>query len=333
MAGRRTAIGVDVGGTETKGGLVTPAGELLVRIENPTERESGTKGIIALAEALLDKAKEMDVEVTSIGIGAAGFIDAETGSVVFAPNLVYDDPAIGEAVRAAVDLPVTIDNDANAAAWGELHFGAGKGMKHLALLTIGTGIGSGFVVEGRLLHGATGAAAEFGHTIVAPDGPRCNCGLNGCLEAVASGIAIARMGREAVEEHPDSIILSFAASPEEVTARDVARAAKQYDEVARGILATAGRYLGIGLSNVVNVFDPQSIVLGGSVIQSGEPFLGPARDELARLTAAQRRRPMRLDATRLGQDAGLIGAAALALVEQPKAVSTRTDDELGPGVA
>lgn len=309
-------IGVDVGGTGTKAGIVERSGTVLARSERPTDPTAGTKGIIGVVEDLLQRAGSVGPEVAAIGIGAAGFVDAATGSITFSPNLTYDDPEIAAAVQARVKLPVIVDNDANAAAWGERKFGAAQGSDHFALLTLGTGIGSGFVVDGRLVRGLTGAGAEFGHTVVDPAGPRCTCGLRGCLEQVASGTAIARMARELVTEDASTSILAFAGSAEEITAEDVAKAAREYDETARTVLRLAGTALGVGLSNVVNIFDPEMIVLSGSVVGAGEPYLGPARDTLARMTQAQRRRAMRLDVTLLGHDAGVVGAAALAFDER-----------------
>ena len=218
-------------------------------------------------------------------------------------------------MRVRASLPVVVDNDANAAAWGERTFGAARGSDDVAYVGVGTGIGSGFVCAGRLVRGFSGAGAELGHTVIDPDGPRCGCGVRGCLEQFASGIAIARMAKHAVRDDPDSSILDFAGSVETITAEMVARAAHSYDTTARAVLREAGKALGIGLSNVANIFDPEVIVLSGSVIKAGEPFLGPARDELHRLTVAQRRRPLRLEVTRLGGDAGIVGAAALAWEE------------------
>ena len=307
------AIGVDVGGTSTKAALVDRTGKILERTQRPTETQAGTKGIIEVVERLIEAAPSLDAETVAVGIGAAGFVDAESGSVTFSPNLVYDDPQIADAVSSRSGLPTMVDNDANAAAWGERAFGTGKGSDHLALLTLGTGIGSGFIIEGRLLRGATGAAAELGHMVIDPDGPPCPCGLRGCFEQFASGSAIARSARAAVRDEPGSLVVAFAGDIEQITAEHVARAASEYDETATAVLRSAGKALGIGLSNVVNLFDPKLIVLGGGVVRAGEPLLGPARDELARRTNAQRRRPMRLDVTVLGNDAGILGAAALAL--------------------
>jgi glucokinase len=305
----RTVIGVDVGGTGTKGAIVDLSGRIHEKVERPTDVTAGTKGIIAVVEELLQRAPG---PIDAIGIGAAGFIDSTRGMVMMSPNLAYDDPNVAEAVRARTGLPVIVDNDANAAAWGEFVFGSARGSSHVAFLTLGTGIGSGFIVEGRLVRGYTGAAAEVGHMVIDPDGPPCPCGLRGCLEQLASGTAIARTAREALATAPDSSIVAFAGSIEAVTAAHVAKAAREYDELARDVMRRAGRYLGIGLSNVVNLFDPEVIVLGGSVVRAGEPYLGPARDQLVEMTAAQRRRPMRLDVTDM-VDQGIVGAAALAL--------------------
>ena len=307
------AIGVDVGGTATKAGVVSRSGDIALRAERPTDPQAGTKGIISAVETLLEQASAEGVTVSAIGVGAAGFVNAETGSVTFSPNLVYDDPHIAEALEARTSLPAVVDNDANAAAWGEHHFGAAKGASNLAFLTLGTGIGSGFVVNGTLLRGATGAGAELGHMVIDPDGPQCPCGLRGCLEQLASGNAIERLARAAVEDEPTSSILAFAGSAEAITGEHVTRAAREYDETARSVLRRAGTALGIGLSNVVNIFEPEVIVLGGGVVKAGEPYLGPARDQLALMLSAQRRRPARLDVSTLSNDAGILGAGMLAL--------------------
>jgi glucokinase len=259
-----------------------------------------------------------------VGVGAAGFVDRGRGTVTFAPNLSYDDPYVRDAVEARTGLPTLVDNDANAAVWGERAHGAAQGSDHVGYVGVGTGIGSGFIVDGKLIRGFTGAGAELGHTVVEGFGVPCGCGLRGCLEQYASGQAITRLAREALADDRDSSIIAFAGSSEAPTAEHVGKAAREYDETARTVLKRAGRALGIGLSNVVNLFDPEIVVLGGSVIRAGEPFLGPARDELARMTAAQRRRPLRLVVTSLGGDNGVIGAAALARGE----ARARSGDDL-----
>jgi len=310
-----TAIGVDVGGTATKAAIVAGSGEVLLRVERGTDKSAGTKGIIAVIDELIGRASEISAAPSVVGVGAAGFIDATTGSVTFAPNLSYDDPHVAEAVRSRTGLPVIVDNDANAAVWGERTFGAARGLDHVVLLTLGTGIGSGFISDGRLVRGSTGAGAEFGHTVVDPKGPECLCGLRGCIEQFASGGAIGRAARRAAEDNPTSTMIAMAGSVDAITAEHAAKAAREYDEIALQIMHEAGRWLGIALSNIANLFDPQTIVLGGSVAKAGETFLGMARDTLVAMTGAQRRRPLRLDVTELGGDVGIIGAAALAFHE------------------
>ncbi len=315
MTHHDAAIGIDIGGTGTKGAIVARDGAVLERVDHPTEPQAGTKSILAAVQELVGRAADFGVELSCIGVGAAGFIDAASGSVTFAPNLVYDDPHIAAALKATADLPVVVDNDANAAAWGERAFGAARGSDHVVLLTLGTGIGTGFIVDGRLIRGFTGAGAEMGHTIVDPDGPACGCGLNGCLEQFTSGQAIARMAREALAGGEASSLAEVAPSLAEITSHQVSRAAAGGDEVASAVLRRAGTMLGVGLSNVANIFDPEVLVLSGSVAGAGEGYLGPARDELVRMTAAQRRRPLHIAISSLGRDAGIIGAAALAFDE------------------
>jgi glucokinase len=321
MTVRSAAIGVDVGGTTIKAGIVDMSGAVVDRVEHPTEAQAATKSTIEIVERVIDRCKELAYVPVAVGIGAAGFVDVRTGSITFSPNLVYDDPDVADAVAARVNLPVMVENDANAAAWGERTAGSAKGALNMAFVILGTGFGSGFVVNGRLVRGHSGAGAEFGHTVVDPDGPKCNCGLRGCIEQFASGQAIARMGREAAAEDPSSSMISFAGSADAITSLDVGRAAREMDEAARGVLKRSGRMLGIALSNIVNIFDPEMIVLAGRTIEAGEPFLGPARDQLAEMTAAQKRRPVRLQISTLGRDAGIVGSAALAI------------DELSPGGA
>jgi glucokinase len=307
-----TVIGIDAGGTSTKGALVDASGTIEDRVELPTDTEAATKTILDVADRLLDAAGASGQEVTAVGVGVAGFVDHSAGEVTFSPNSIYGDPRIRAALEARVSLPVVVDNDANAAVWGERAFGAAKGCDHVAMLVIGTGIGSGFILGGQILRGWTGAAAEFGHVVIDPSGPRCPCGLRGCLEQLASGEAIGRMGREAAQDDPDTLMIEIAGSAAQIAGEHVAAAAARHDDAAVRVLRRAGRALAIGMSNVVNVFDPQLLVLGGSAVDAGEPFLGVARDELVRMTTAQRRRPVRVDLTALGDDAGILGAAALA---------------------
>jgi glucokinase len=316
MAGsERVAIGVDIGGTAVKAAAVTQAGDVVERVDHPTDPAAATKTILSALDDVLALAARDGLEVAAIGVGAAGFVDFEAGAVTFSPNVVYDDPHLRTAVAERTGLPVFVDNDANAAVWGERTFGCCPGANDIVMLTLGTGIGSGIVAGGRLVRGSTGAGAEIGHTVVDISGPPCPCGLRGCLEQLASGSAISRLAHVALGKDPDSAIPAFAGPDGVITGEAVAKAAREYDQTAREVLRKAGTALGIGLSNAVNVFDPELIVLGGSVVNAGEAYLGPARDQVNRMMQAQRRRPMRLDVTSLGADGGIVGAAALAWSE------------------
>jgi glucokinase len=321
MTLRSVAIGVDIGGSGSRAGLVEMSGKLVDKIEQPTDRSAATKSTIQLVEQMVKRADELGYVAVAVGIGAAGFVDVRRGSVTFSPNLIYDDSDLADAVAARVNLPVMVDNDVNAHAWGERAVGAARGAHNVAVLVIGTGLGSGFIINGRVLRGHTGAGAELGHTVIEVGGAPCGCGLRGCLEQYASGVGIVRMAIEAIEDDPKTSILNFAGAKENVTAEHVGQAAREMDETARAVLRRAGRALGIGLSNIANVFDPEVIVLSGGVTRAGEPLLGPARDQFVEMTELQRRRPVRLAVTTLGNDAGIIGSAALAI------------DEMSPGGA
>jgi glucokinase len=311
----RAAIGVDIGGTRTKAALVAGGGEMLDRLDRVTDASAATKGLLAIVDELIERSPKVDASVVAVGVGAAGFVAEST--VIFSPNLTYDDPQIATALEARTGLPVAVDNDANAAAWGERTYGAARGSDNLALITLGTGTGSGFIVDGKILRGYSGAAAELGHTVIDPAGPLCECGLKGCVEQFVSGTAIGRMGRDAAVTDPGTSMISFAGSSDAIRAEHVAKAAREYDDTARQVLRRAGTALGATLSNVVNLFDPEVIVLAGTVTRAGEAFLGPARDELARRTTTQRRRPMRLDVSTLEGAGGILGAAALAMELAP----------------
>lgn len=308
---RAAVLGVDIGGTTTKAGIVGRDGSVVGRVQYPTDPSAASKGALAIVDELLERARRDDIEIEGIGVGAAGFVAGDT--IIFSPNLVYDDPALAAAITTRTALPTVVDNDANAAVWGEKLFGSARGADDIALITLGTGMGSGFVVGGRLLRGHSGAAAELGHTVIDPSGPACPCGLKGCAEQFVSGNAIARMARDAAALDEGSSMVAFAGSIDAITAEHVARAARELDETARAVLRRAGLALGSVLSNVANLFDPEVVVLAGGVTRAGEAFLGAARDELVRMTGAQRRRPMRLDVSTLGDSVGVVGAAALVM--------------------
>jgi glucokinase len=314
MGDQGQAVGLDVGGTKILAMRVARDGTILARADAPTPAEDQAATLAAMIEAARSL---MTPEVLAAGVGAAGMIDVAKGMLRFAPNLAWRDLAIAEHMREALGVPCQLDNDANVAAYGEFRFGAGRGYRHVLLVSVGTGIGGGIIIDGRLFRGANGFAAEIGHMVVEPDGPPCGCGNRGCWERVASGSAIGRLGREAVLREPGSSLAALAGGdPETVTGRLVTRAARDGDPVATGIVAQVGRRLGVGIAGLVNVLDPQVVVVGGGAIAAGDLLIGPAREAYAETVEGGDRRPtVPIVAAQLGPDAGAVGAATLALEE------------------
>lgn len=307
----RTGVGIDVGGTKVLGLLVGEDGSVLreERSETPAEDVEATMETIYRVAATVGDGGHP----VGVGVGAAGMVDFATGTLRSAPNLVWTDTPIRDLVAERTGLPCVVDNDANVAAWGEHRFGAGRGYDHLLVVTVGTGIGGGIVADGSLLRGAHGFAAELGHFIVEPGGPWCGCGNRGCWEQVASGQALDRLARALVAQRPDSAVARLAAGTEP-TGRHVSEAAGAGDRAAGQIIEEVGRRLGEGIAGLVNVLDPQAVVVGGGVAEIGDPLLDPARRGFAGAVEAPRHRPeVPIVAAALGNRAGAIGAAALAL--------------------
>jgi glucokinase len=313
------AIGVDAGGTKIEGLLVDVGiGEILDRrlVESPAEDAD------ASAEAIVTVARELMAGrdgIRALGVGAAGMVD-RAGVMRYAPNVAWRDFPLRERVGQAVGLPTLVDNDANVAAWGEFRFGAGRDAADMLLVTVGTGIGGGIVNDGQLFRGSHGFAAEIGHIIVEPGGPLCGCGNFGCWEQVASGRAIGRLGRQAAAEHPESLMVEAAGGdPDSVTGPDVTLAAQRGDQVATGILAEVGRRLGEGIAGLVNVLDPEIVVVGGGAVEAGDLLLEPARRAFVESVEALDHRPqVPILAAALANDAGAVGAADLAWLEVGK---------------
>jgi glucokinase len=307
------AIGLDIGGTKINAFRVARDGAILARSNAPTPADD-QKATLGTMIELAGGVRTPDV--VAVGVGAAGLVDSSQGVLRFAPNLAWRDLPIAARMREALELPVLVENDASMAAFGEYRFGAGRGYRHLLLVTVGTGLGGGIVADGRLFRGAHGFASEIGHVIVEPGGPLCGCGNRGCWEQVAAGRAIGRMGRQAATE-PDSALRRLAGGdPDKVTGRVVTEAALQGDATATRILSEAGRRLGEGIAGLVNVLDPQIVVVGGGVIVAGDLLLDPARASFQEaVEGSDYRPPVPIVPAELGNDAGAVGAAGLALEE------------------
>jgi glucokinase len=308
--GGRRAIGIDIGGTKIAGLLVDEDGTVHER----RERDTPAEDVHATLEQIQAVGAELAKGAAAIGIGAAGMVDFEAGVMRSAPNLAWREVPIRDLVSERLGLPCLLDNDANAAAWGEFRFGAARRYEEAVLVvTVGTGIGGGIIADGALYRGAHGFAAEIGHFIVEPDGPRCGCGNRGCWEQVASGQALDRLGAEAARED-GTILIARMAAGNPVTGRYVADAARQGDATARAIFDRVGRRLGEGIAGLVNVLDPEAVVVGGGVAEEGELILDPARRAFLEAVEAPDHRPdIPILQAALGNDAGAIGAAALAL--------------------
>jgi glucokinase len=305
------AIGVDIGGTKTAALRVSGKGEVLDRSIHPTPAEDQDATLDTIEEAV---ANVLADDVVAIGVGAAGLVDVADGTLLSSPNLSWRHVHLGEVLRSRFGLPVTIDNDATAAAWAESRIGASAGRDDSLFVGVGTGIGGGIIAGGRLIRGARGLAGEIGHTIVEPDGPRCGCGNRGCWEQVASGLAIERAGQRAARDAPDSRLgLIAGGDPARVTGEVVTAAAKDGDPASIAILAEVGRRLGEGIAGLVNVFDPEIVVVGGGAALAGDLLLEPVRAAyLDTVEGGDVRRDVPIVPAALGNDAGAIGAAMLA---------------------
>jgi glucokinase len=306
------AIGVDIGGTRTAAVRIAADGAILQRssVSTPAaDMEATLSGMIAAAEAVRDP------DVAAVGISAAGLVEMGTGVLRSAPNLAWRDAPLVGRMTAATGLFAVAENDNTAAAWGEFRAGASQGRSNVLFVGVGTGIGGGLVIDGKLVRGAHGFAAEIGHVIVEPDGELCGCGNAGCWETVASGSAILRAGRRAVTRHLHSALVDLARSdPERLTGEMITQAALDGDTAARGIFAEIGHRLGQGIAGLVNILDPELVVVGGGASSAGDLLLDPARTAFRMTVEGYQDRPVvPIVAATLGNDAGGVGAALLAL--------------------
>jgi len=257
----------------------------------------------------------MTSDVRAVGVAAAGLVESSTGILRFAPNLAWRDAPLVAHLEAELGLPVVADNDNTAAAWGEYRFGAGRGYADVLLVGVGTGIGGGIVSGGKLFRGAHGFAGEIGHIVMDPSGPLCGCGNHGCWEQLASGQAVTRAGRKAVLDRAETSLLERSGGQaDRVTGSMVTEAARAGDMVAVSILADVGRWLGTGIAGLVNILDPEIVVLAGGVAEAGDLLLRPARAGFRDAVEAVDHRPeVPVVLAELGSDTGVVGAAALVL--------------------
>ena len=307
-------VGVDVGGTKIAAGLVDASGRVLARERTESPATDPPEIVRTIGELVRSLAGAETVE--AVGVSAAGFVDKSRSMLVFAPNLAWRDEPLKRFLEEELDLPVVVENDANAAAWGEFTFGAGEDVEDLLMLTVGTGVGGGIVIDGELVRGGFGMGAEVGHVTMVPGGVMCGCGNLGCLESYGSGSALVRVSRELAGADPDSakgLVSRAGGDPTRITGPLVTEAARDGDAFAMARLAELGNWLGQGVATLTAVLDPNVVVIGGGVSEAGDLLLDPIRDSFERHVTARGHRPMlEVRQALLGNAGGLIGVADLA---------------------
>jgi glucokinase len=307
-------IGVDLGGTKVLAGAVDAEQQVHHRSQRRVRDLEQVELLEAITEAVEEARAAAPTAPEAVGFGIPSLIDQEHGTAVMSVNLPIADMAFRDVMSERLDLPVFMDNDGNVAALAEHRYGAARGARYSLMLTVGTGIGGGLILGDELVRGATGSGAELGHMVIDQDGPPCqgNCPNRGCLEAVASGTALMREARELAPERPGSAIEKVVAEGRELTGPLVTELAHDGDAAAREVITMIGTRLGVGIANYVNIFNPEVVVIGGGVIAAGDLLLQPARDEVAVRALRPNKDIVRVVPAHFGNEAGMLGAAALA---------------------
>jgi glucokinase len=315
-APRVPTVGIDIGGTKVMAGVVDADGNILEKVRTETPDKSKSPKVVedTIAELVLDLSDRHDVH--AVGIGAAGWVDADRNRVLFAPHLSWRNEPLRDRLASRLSVPVLVDNDANTAAWAEWRFGAGRGEDHLVMITLGTGIGGAILEDGQVKRGKYGVAGEFGHMQVVPGGHRCPCGNRGCWEQYSSGNALVREARElAAADSPVAygIIEHVKGNIGEITGPMITELAREGDAMCIELLQDIGQWLGVGIANLAAALDPSCFVIGGGVSAADDLLIGPARDAFRRhLTGRGYRPEARIARAQLGPEAGMVGAADLA---------------------
>jgi len=310
------SIGIDIGGTNITVALVTKKGKIVRKIKFPTKVEEGkTKIIKRIVKALDEVTKGLQSKsIEGIGIGVAGDIDQKRGIVRFSPNLFWKNVPIARLINKKFNVKVVVDNDANAAAWGTYILETKRKAKNLICITLGTGVGGGLILNGRIYHGASGSAGEIGHITVNTQGQKCNCGNYGCLETYVGSAYIVRKAIKEIKKGERSLIKKLAGGNlQSITSQTIQAAALKGDKLARRIWKEAGEYLGIALSGVINLLNPEVIVFGGGVAKAEELIFQPMKKEIRKRTFRVPFEKVKFTRTKFGADLGVIGASLLTL--------------------
>ncbi len=311
-------LAIDLGGTKIAAALISPDNRVMDKIYSPTLVSEGpqpvTSRIFSMIDRLLSQGNTDAAQLYGIAIAAAGAIDTDKGLVTSSPNLPgWLNIPLRDMIRKRYGADTCLLNDASAAALGEHRLGAGRGMTNLIYLTVSTGIGGGIIVNGELYSGTSGCAGEIGHMTIDANGPECNCGNFGCLEVLASGTAVANEAKRRIKEGEQSKLTDIVSGdPEGITAEKVAMAAQGGDRLATAVISRAATYLGVGMANLVNIFNPEMIIVGGGLSKMGELLLGPARQAVKQRAFPLCAGAVRIVTSELGDEAGVLGAAIYA---------------------
>jgi glucokinase len=312
-------IGIDLGGTNIAAAIVTEDGVIVRRKSAPTLNRRHYREILSDMADICEELAEPGDDISGIGIGIPGSIDPRRGFVNYANNLNFKNTPVAVEMRELTGLPVYIENDANCAALGEYISGAAKGARHSITVTLGTGVGGGIIIGGAIYNGAYSAAGEVGHHCIVVDGEQCTCGRRGCFESYASATALIRDARRSVERFGGGLMLDIAGGIENITAKTVFDAAQAGDNRAMELIGNYIKYVAEGLTNLINIFQPDTVAVGGGISRQGENLLGPVREHVRSIVYGGELKT-RIAAAKLGNDAGIIGAAAAcraAIAEAP----------------
>jgi glucokinase len=318
------ALGIDLGGTKILTAVTNSQGKMLSRDHSITPAQKGHEAVIqSILESAHRALEQADVAIsalTAVGVGAPGLVNPETGILFTSPNLPgWRNIPLRDIVQEKLGKKTFVINDANAAALGEFYFGAAQGAHNFIYITLSTGIGGGIVIDGKIYTGAIGAAGEVGHMTIDDNGPICNCGNRGCWETLASGTALAKEAKHLIKEGVRTSILEYAEGDvEKVTAQVIHSAAEQGDSLAKELIARTGYYVGVGLANLINIFNPELIVIGGGLSNIGDMLLEPAFKTAGERAYTEAFQAVRFASAGLGRNSGVLGAAAFALREMRK---------------
>ena len=313
----KVALGIDLGGTRLDAGIMNSSGNLIARIRCQTEAQKGPKSVIDkikfVIKSLIEQQVSQKHDIAGIGIGVPGFIDADNGKIITLTNLAgWDDMPLSDIIKNTFKLPVKIDNDANAAAYGEYLFGSGRDTNNFFYMTVSTGIGGGMIISGKPYHGANYGAAEIGHIVIDINGEKCNCGNYGCFEAMASGTAMANFAKKHIGMGEISIINKLTSNGH-IKAEHIFDAAKKGDNLANKLIDKEALYLGIGISNVIAMYNPDRIAVGGGVSNQWDILYPKIAKEVENRALKHNLKSCDIIKAELGPNAGVIGAAALIL--------------------